>query len=111
MWVLDRFSNPLWYKVSRLDKPRRRTVATALCAYDFLRQQVESSQDDGSIQECQTGKQEYSEGTQFGRHPSAQVSGKEPDQRHAQTVEAYGDPDQVVFQDPEDGADDRSLQG
>ena len=41
MWVLDRFSNPLWYKVSRLDKPRRRTVATALCAYDFLRQQVE----------------------------------------------------------------------
>ncbi len=41
MWVLDRFSNPLWYKVSRLDKPRRRTVATTLCAYDFLRQQAE----------------------------------------------------------------------
>ena len=41
MWVLDRFSNPLWYKISRLDKPQRRTVATALCAYDFLRQQVE----------------------------------------------------------------------
>ena len=41
MWVLDRFTNPLWYKVSRLDKSRRRTVATALCAYDFLRQQVE----------------------------------------------------------------------
>ncbi len=41
MWVLDRFSNPLWYKISRLDKPRRRTVATTLCAYDFLRQQVE----------------------------------------------------------------------
>ena len=41
MWLLDRFSNPLWYKISRLDKVRRRTVATALCAYDFLRQQVE----------------------------------------------------------------------
>ena len=41
MWVLDRFSNPLWYKISRLDKPRRRTVATTLCAYDFLHQQVE----------------------------------------------------------------------
>jgi hypothetical protein len=41
VWVLDRFSNPLWYKISRLDKPRRRTVATTLCAYDFLRQQVE----------------------------------------------------------------------
>jgi hypothetical protein len=41
MWLLDRFSNPLWYKASRLDKARRRTVATALCAYDFLRQQVE----------------------------------------------------------------------
>ena len=41
MWVLGRFSNPLWYKISRLDKPRRRTVATTLCAYDFLRQQVE----------------------------------------------------------------------
>ncbi len=41
MWLLDRFSHPLWYKVSRLDKARRRTVATALCAYDFLRQQVE----------------------------------------------------------------------
>jgi hypothetical protein len=41
MWLLDRFSNPLWYKASRLDKRRRRTVATALCAYDFMRQQVE----------------------------------------------------------------------
>lgn len=41
MWLLDRFTNPLWYKISRLDKPRRRTVATTLCAYDFLRQQVE----------------------------------------------------------------------
>lgn len=41
MWVLDRFSNPLWYKLSRLDEPRRRTVATTLCAYDFLCQQVE----------------------------------------------------------------------
>lgn len=41
MWLLDRFSNPLWYKISRLDKPRRRTVATTLCAYDFLRQQAE----------------------------------------------------------------------
>ena len=41
MWVLDRFSNPLWYKISRLDKTRRRIVATTLCAYDFLRQQVE----------------------------------------------------------------------
>ena len=41
MWLLDRFSNPLWYKASRLDKSRRRTVATALCAYDFLCQQVE----------------------------------------------------------------------
>jgi hypothetical protein len=41
MWLLDRFSNPLWYGISRLDKPRRRTVATTLCAYDFLRQQVE----------------------------------------------------------------------
>jgi hypothetical protein len=41
MWLLDRFSNPLWNKISRLDKPRRRTVATTLCAYDFLRQQVE----------------------------------------------------------------------
>ena len=41
MWLLDRFSNPLWYKVSRLDKRRRRTVATTLCAYDFLRQQAE----------------------------------------------------------------------
>ena len=41
MWLLDRFSNPLWYRASRLDKRRRRTVATTLCAYDFLRQQVE----------------------------------------------------------------------
>jgi hypothetical protein len=41
MWLLDRFSNPLWYKISRLDKHRRRTVATTLCAHDFLRQQVE----------------------------------------------------------------------
>jgi hypothetical protein len=41
MWVLDRFSNPLWHKISRLDKPRRRTVTTILCGYDFLRQQVE----------------------------------------------------------------------
>ena len=41
MWPLDRFSNPLWYKASRLDRRRRRTVATTLCAYDFLRQQVE----------------------------------------------------------------------
>jgi hypothetical protein len=41
MWLLDRFSNPLWHKISRLDKPRRRTVATILCGYDFLRQQVE----------------------------------------------------------------------
>lgn len=41
MWVLDRFSNPLWYKISRLDKTGRRIVATTLCAYDFLRQQVE----------------------------------------------------------------------
>ena len=41
MWLLDRFSNPLWYKASRLDKRRRRTVATTLCAYDFLCQLVE----------------------------------------------------------------------
>jgi hypothetical protein len=41
MGLLNRFSNPLWYKISRLDKPRRRTVATTLCAYDFLRQQAE----------------------------------------------------------------------
>lgn len=41
MWLLDRFKNPLWYRISRLDKSRRRTVATTLCAYDFLRQQVE----------------------------------------------------------------------
>jgi hypothetical protein len=41
MWLLDRFSNPVWYKASRLDKRRRRSVATTLCAYDFLRQQVE----------------------------------------------------------------------
>lgn len=41
MWFFDRFSNPLWYKASQLDKPRRRTLATVLCAYDFLRQQVE----------------------------------------------------------------------
>ncbi|TAM84562.1 MAG: hypothetical protein EPN47_00135 [Acidobacteria bacterium] len=41
MWLPGKFSNPLWRKVSRLDKRRRRTVATTLCAYDFLRQQVE----------------------------------------------------------------------
>lgn len=41
MWLLDRYSNPLWHKASRLDKRGRRTVATTLCAYDFLRQQVE----------------------------------------------------------------------
>lgn len=41
MWLLDRYSNPLWYKAARLDRHRRRTVATTLCAYDFLRQQVE----------------------------------------------------------------------
>lgn len=41
MWLLDKFSNPLWYKASRLDKSHRRIVATALCAYDFLRQQAE----------------------------------------------------------------------
>jgi len=41
MGLLNRFSNPLWYKISRLDKPRRRTVATTLCAHDFLRQQAE----------------------------------------------------------------------
>jgi|GEM_PF-2627234 len=40
MWLLDRISNPLWYKISRLDKLRRRTVATTLCAYDFLHQQA-----------------------------------------------------------------------
>ncbi len=41
MWLLDRYSNPLWHKASQLDRRRRRTVATTLCAYDFLRQQVE----------------------------------------------------------------------
>ena len=41
MGLLDRFSNPLWSKVSRLDRSRRRTIATALCAFDFLQQQVE----------------------------------------------------------------------
>jgi hypothetical protein len=41
MWLLNRYSNPLWHKASRLDKRRRRTVATTLCGYDFLRQQVE----------------------------------------------------------------------
>ncbi|MCL5006322.1 MAG: hypothetical protein M1404_07280 [Acidobacteria bacterium] len=41
MWLLDRFSNPLWYKASRLDKKRRRIVATALCSYDFFREQAE----------------------------------------------------------------------
>ena len=41
MWLLNKFSNPVWYKISRLDKPRRRTVATILCAYDFLHQQAE----------------------------------------------------------------------
>ena len=41
MWLLDRFSNPLWRRISRLDKARRRTVATMLCGYDFLRRQVE----------------------------------------------------------------------
>jgi hypothetical protein len=41
IWLLNKFSNPVWYKISRLDKPRRRTVATILCAYDFLRQQAE----------------------------------------------------------------------
>jgi hypothetical protein len=41
MWFLDRFSNTLWYKASRLHKRRRRAVATTLCAYDFLRQQVD----------------------------------------------------------------------
>lgn len=41
MWLLNKLSNPLWRKISRLDRPRRRTVATTLCAYDFLRQQAE----------------------------------------------------------------------
>jgi hypothetical protein len=41
MWLLNKLSNPLWRKISQLDKPRRRTVATTLCAYDFLRQQAE----------------------------------------------------------------------
>jgi hypothetical protein len=41
MWLLDMFRNPLWYWVSRLALNRRRIVATALCSYDFLRQQVE----------------------------------------------------------------------
>ncbi|HEX5413653.1 MAG TPA: hypothetical protein VFZ27_17535 [Terriglobia bacterium] len=41
MWLLDRYSNRLWHQASRLDRRRRRTVATTLCAYDFLRQQVE----------------------------------------------------------------------
>jgi hypothetical protein len=41
MWLLNKVSNPVWYKISRLDKPRRRAVATILCAYDFLRQQAE----------------------------------------------------------------------
>ncbi len=41
MWLLDMFRNPLWYWVSRLALNRRRIVATALCSYDFLRQQAE----------------------------------------------------------------------
>lgn len=41
MWLLDKFLSPTWYKASRLDKSRRRTVATTLCGYDFLRQQAE----------------------------------------------------------------------
>jgi hypothetical protein len=41
MRLLDRFTNPLWYRASRLRKERRRIVATTLCAYDFLRQQAE----------------------------------------------------------------------
>ena len=41
MWLLDMLRNPLWYWVSRLALNRRRLVSTALCSYDFLRQQVE----------------------------------------------------------------------
>lgn len=41
MWLLDMFRNPLWCWISRLALNRRRIVATALCSFDFLRQQVE----------------------------------------------------------------------
>jgi len=41
VWLLDKFLSPTWAKASRLDKARRRTVATTLCGYDFLRQQAE----------------------------------------------------------------------
>ncbi|HKT12213.1 MAG TPA: hypothetical protein VJW77_10360 [Terriglobia bacterium] len=62
MWLLDKFSNPLWYKVSRLDKRRRRTVATTLCGYDFLRQQAEKK----LLGPVETYLREYRNPTQVG---------------------------------------------
>lgn len=41
MGLLDRFSNPVWYKASKLDKNRQRIVATVIGSYDAFRQLVE----------------------------------------------------------------------
>lgn len=42
MSLLDRFSNPLWYKASKLDINRQRVVAMVIGSYGFCRQCVES---------------------------------------------------------------------
>jgi hypothetical protein len=38
--LLDRFSNPIWHKISKLDKNQQCILAAFICPYDFLRQSV-----------------------------------------------------------------------
>lgn len=41
MGILDRFSNPIWYKASKLDIQRQRIFAVVIDSYDFCRRAVE----------------------------------------------------------------------
>jgi hypothetical protein len=41
MALLDRFANPLWHKVSKLDSQRQRVFAVVVTSYDFCRRTVE----------------------------------------------------------------------
>ncbi len=43
MTLLDRFTNPLWYRASKLDPYRQRIVASVICASGWYRQQVQES--------------------------------------------------------------------
>lgn len=64
VWLLDRFSNPLWYRISKLDKNRRRIVATTLCSGDFLRVQIEKK----LVGPAEAYLQESAPAPKFGEH-------------------------------------------